>query len=413
MTKITNDQLTRLLQMFSVKAQTLSTPIGCYSIVSLSLPPPSADVFAESKSMLPPPMLKLILDVSGSMQSSMKELISTALATVDTLDDGSFLEVVTFDTFASVILPKSKITKEVRDEIKDKIRVGVINRNGCTNIEDALIHALAFGEPASILFVTDGEATAGRLTSSPSLIKMAKSFSNFSKSTMNTLGLQLDPNTALNSDLLQNLAFETNGCFRVARNTEGLASFVGDVLGGYYLRRFQNIKIGVSSANEIVAACVSPPANGFVLRADRPSHAVFKWPNGAAGPISIFVEGTSVLGTSSQISITGDVSDADGDATCAIVGCISAHAISSGLPIDENLIKYVQSLTSAFPQLIPISIALSLPRKTSDEPERGDYVMLSQQVYDGASLGGAPQHTTPAVEALRAAALQCSLTQND
>jgi hypothetical protein len=38
-----------------------------------------------------------------------------------------------------------------------------------------------------------------------------------------------------------------------------------------------------------------PPLTGYVLRVDRPTHAVIRWPPGAIGPFDIQIESHSII----------------------------------------------------------------------------------------------------------------------
>jgi hypothetical protein len=57
----------------------------------------AGDLLSESKDLRPKPVIKMALDVSGSMKLSMPHVIGTSIAAVDAMDDGSTLSIYTFD----------------------------------------------------------------------------------------------------------------------------------------------------------------------------------------------------------------------------------------------------------------------------------------------------------------------------
>lgn len=71
---------------------------GKFSLINCSLPMKLAgDLLSESKDLRPKPVIKMALDVSGSMKLSMPHVIGTSIAAVDAMDDGSTLSIYTFD----------------------------------------------------------------------------------------------------------------------------------------------------------------------------------------------------------------------------------------------------------------------------------------------------------------------------
>jgi hypothetical protein len=388
----------------NLNQQNFESELGHYSLLSLTLPPPSPHVFQESQGLLPPPNVVLALDISGSMLSSMQALKSTAMATVDGLCDGSKLKIVTFDSYANIVLESTLINETNREKIKSIIRENVINNHGCTNIQDALI--LSMKEPSTILFATDGLANIG-FSSSSSLLTVARSLPTYKNCLINTLGLQLDEHNGLNAEMLKSLAFDTNGTFRLARDTEGLSSFIGDTLGAYYLRRFNNISVHAKSANGLFGEIIMPPLTGYVLRVDRPTHAVIRWPPGAIGPFDIQIESHSIIYNKSfHFEKHFEINHANEDAINLIVGSLAASYLSSNQPIDPKFISIIKNLAQNYTSLIPIAIALDMPKSNEQE---GASARFSQQVFNFASLGGG--EITNQVAELRAMSHTCSLSQ--
>lgn len=385
----------------NLSQQNFESELGHYSLLTLSLPPPSLHVFEESKSMLCPPNVVLALDISGSMLSSMQALKSTALATVDALCDGSKIKIVTFDSKSEIILHTS-ITNN-RENIKSIIKEKIINNHGCTNIQDALL--LSMQEPSVILFVTDGIANIGLSTSSD-LITLSRSLPHYKKCIINTLGLQLDELTGLNAEMLKSLAFDTNGTFRLARDTEGLSQFVGDMIGSYYLKRFKNLSLEAISANGKKGECILTPLTGFSLRVDRPTHIVIKWPEYSKGPFHFKIKGQN-LQHENTFSLESNLEylNANEDAITYIIGNLAAKEFLNE-KIDTNFKCIIKSLAQNYTRLLPIVIALDTQKK----PEtNGASARFSQQIYGYASMGGGD--TTQAVAALRAQSLEASLSQ--
>lgn len=269
---------------------------GKFTLITCSLPLKEAgDLLRESKAIRPYPNIKIALDVSGSMLTSMPHVLGTALASVDAMDDGSKLSILTFD---DTVLPiqffdGEKLTEEIlltdknRSLIKDSISKQVENLNGGTRLELPLSQAL--NAPCSLMFATDECATTGFNVSSRDLLSMVRSIPSYKHSTINCLGLQLDEGGSLNGELLKQMALDTNGTSLLARNVEGLGSFMGNVLYNHYMRRFDRVQIMGTSSNGLNGMLIDAAIHGFVINADKPTCAVMQWPKEAIEPFSIFV----------------------------------------------------------------------------------------------------------------------------
>ena len=381
--------------MFSSLVKTWSHGVlGHHSIVTVECPK-EENILLTSKVMRPPINLKLILDVSGSMYSNMKHVLNTALASVDMIDNGCKLTIVTFDDNVQNIVSQI-LSEETRGDVKLKIKSEVLNRSGSTNIELALLNA--FSEPCSILFMTDGYANLGTAQTSKQLIELARALPYYSQCIVNTLGIH-DESTLINSDLLKQLAFDTNGTYRLTKDAESLASFLGDTLAGHYLKR-GNCKIAVKSLNGNVGTIVSPPLQGFVVRADRPIKAVFTWPSNSFLPITA----TITINDSEPISTT-KYDFADENDIVAIVGSLCVQEIDRKI-IRKDFIDAVMQIAQKYTSLLPIALALYNPTAT----ETRESIELSQKIYNFASLGGG--EPSGCVQELQNASNSCSLTQN-
>lgn len=85
------------------------------------------------------------------------------------------------------------------------------------------------------------------------------------------------------------MALDTNGTSLLARNVEGLGSFMENVLYNHYMRRFDRVQIMGTSSNGLNGMLIDAAIHGFVINADKPTCAVMQWPKEAIEPFSIFV----------------------------------------------------------------------------------------------------------------------------
>jgi hypothetical protein len=373
--------------------------LGSYLMVEVS------DVAPTSS--LPPPMIKLVLDVSGSMADSMVQVKTTALAAVDAIPNGSSISVVAFDTSAKTVV-NTILNDENRAVVKKAISAGIINTNGGTNLEEAVSHCFK-DEKTNVLFMTDGLANQGLLRSSKDLIGLSRSFSNYSSCIVNTLGIQQSSETVLNAELLKQLAIDTNGTFRLAPDAESLHCFVGDVLAGYSLRKFDRVDIEVMSSNGLRGKIVSRPLSGFVIRTDRPTRAVFEISPLAFGPYIVTVHAMPAFaGSGLMYNTFKREAELNDESIVAIVGFIAANAMECGMERSsetQSFISEVFEFAQIHPKLMPIAYALNNFNHHSRGrgKEDAESIHLSQQLYNFSSLGGAEQDVSPAVMELRAA----------
>lgn len=229
-----------------------------FSLLSLSYPHVD-NLYEISKLTKPAPRLVLVLDVSGSMKPYMDDVKKACMAALELVGT---VKIVAFD---HEIINVSTCTT------KDAVSNSIVNRNGSTNVQDALSEILKDGGQTVVL-MTDGLANTGRLTSSKSLLAFAQSFPTYTANVFHCLGFWRK-DTCLNAELLKSLAFDTNGIFHLGSNSDCLASFIGDVLADYYFRVESNFRALPSGLlNEI-------PRSGFTIRADAPSHFVFSGAN--------------------------------------------------------------------------------------------------------------------------------------
>jgi hypothetical protein len=399
------------MEHFDVNASILRNGVlGSFVIVDINLGASSSDSFAISKSSAPPPRVKLILDVSGSMMESMNYVKTTALAAVDALANGSKLSVISFDTCAKIIIDSVILTDDNRVDVKKTISAGIINCNGGTNLEEPLTFCF-IDESSNILLMTDGLANHGLLQTSKDLIGLSRSYPNYQSCIVNTMGIQQSADIVLNAELLKQLAIDTNGTFRIVPDAESLQCFVGDVLAGYYLRKYDRVNIEVMSSNGFKGKVIANPLNGFVIRSDRPTRAVFEISPSAIAPFTVTVNAMpaySFCGLETQTfkrdSILTD------DYLVSIIGCVAANAMDQGI-ISQAIINEVFQIANKHQKLMPLAYALK-HFKHYPLHESADTVHMSQQVYNFASLGGAEADVSPAVMELRAASASLASQQN-
>lgn len=240
---------------------------------------PASAVSLESGLAARPPLnLALVLDVSGSMRNHMPAVVRTALGAVDVLADGASLRVITFDQEALEILPRTRLDTSNREGIKDTLRTRIVNRDGMTNIEHALV--MAFSERnQSVLLMTDGLANVGMARTSDQLTTLVRAFPAYDGSVVHALGVQHDEVTALNANFLKAIATDTSGSFSVAADAEALGAFLGDVIADHAMRSHERMSVRcILSDGSEAEPVLARPLHGHCVRHDRPTSIVFRLP---------------------------------------------------------------------------------------------------------------------------------------
>ena len=411
--------------MFAVKASVYENEGlgGKFTLIESSLPLKEAgDLLSESKSIRPKPTIKIALDVSGSMQMSMQQVLATALASVDALDDGSKLSIITFDDSVRRIkffdegkeCEEITLTNKNRIYIKQSIERQVQNVNGGTRLELPL--SIALETPCSLMFVTDGCATSGFNISSKDLLAMVRSISSYKHSTINCLGLQLDESCTMNGELLKQMALDTNGTSLLARNAEGLGSFMGNVLYNHYMRRFDRVQIMGTSSNGLKGNLVNAPLHGYVINADKPTYAIMQWPLGAIEPYSIFVHAMPADEqqgfAQSSVQCTSSANKCNEKDEERIIGFLASTYLSpwTQYPSDQCLAAF-SSAALVYPKLIPVISALKAKPKNNQQDIYDAKPNVTQMAFKYSSMGG--EDLTPTLEYMReqSAALTLAATQ--
>lgn len=277
---------------FEFSVSSLECSIGRFASVTFTPKASNAEILlAESASRAKSLNLLLVLDVSGSMENNMQSLINSSLAAIDLLEDLNYVQVITFDVSITTVLERTQITSENRDAIKKQVRLNIVNRGLCTNLEEPLYLSLQ-REDQNILLISDGFANRGEAKLSCDLISMVRSLQNYTKNKFHCLGLQIQA-TDLNGTLLQTMASDTDGTYILAHDNDAISTFLGDVITNHLMVRFSECNVSLLEINQDrqkKATQISSAAlTGFSLRADRATTHVFDISNMSAGATALTV----------------------------------------------------------------------------------------------------------------------------
>ena len=361
------------------------------------------DLMECSVSLRTPPLVTFVLDSSGSMEQNIGNAKLAALALVDILPRNSRLRVLLFDTKCLEILSPTVVDAESREPIKAKLRECLTCLGGGTNIELPVVDMLS--APSCICFVSDGLANVGFNCTSDALLEIARKCPAYSESIINTLGIQFDPTMSLNAKLLKDLATDTGGIFTIAKDSETLQTFVGQILGTFYFQRGK-FKISMRASNGVEAVCETPFA-GCKLRADKPTNVLFKWnqePKGNKTCITHLLE----PGCAEEITqVTRvEIQPCNAEDEFRIVAALVAKYLEGKGPPKE-VVEAVERLSRRNDKLIPLVVALNRPPAVVDSAA---YVNVSAQAYEYKSMGGG--ELTPALLNLGHLTQMLSQSQN-
>jgi hypothetical protein len=365
--------------------------------------PVSPDLMDESVRMLRAPLLTFVLDSSGSMERNIDNAKVALLALVDAMPNGSTLRVIMFDTrcvdvLSFPLMSQQLISPVTRDTVKKELREKLTCLGGGTNIELPLVDMLSTS--SLICFVSDGMANVGFNTTSESLLAIARRCPGYKDSIINTLGIQFDPSVSLNAKLLKDLAEDSGGIFTIARDSEMLKTFVGQILGTYYFQR-GTFKISLRSSNGLEAECDAPPG-GWRLRADKSTKILFKWNQQPTGKRVCITHARQPGNSLTQLPVSSDEDTEityvdphapNADEEFRIVAALVSPYLGQHVP--KAVRMAVEKLSQHNPSLIPLVVALSRGPIEVDSPA---YVNLSRQAYDYSSMGGG--ELTPALISL-------------
>jgi hypothetical protein len=275
---------------FQISVHGIECSLGKYACVTFTPEAKDPEVLlSESKSRATTVNLVLVLDVSGSMDSNMQHLINSSLAAIDLLEDNSFLKVITFDVTLNHVLETTKVTKDNREEIKKTVRLNIVNRGLCTNLEEPLYECL-LKQDQNILLISDGFANRGTAMSSTDLLRMVRSCRNYNYNKFHCLGLQLN-SCDLNGTLLHTMASDTDGTYILAHTNDAISTFLGDVLTNHLMVRLSDCNASLKSKDGSTGYLVSSlPVAGFSLRADRTTSIVYSV-SSLDGPLDVSLSG--------------------------------------------------------------------------------------------------------------------------
>lgn len=369
------------------------------------------------------------------MQPNMEHLVNTALGAIDIMPDGSSVRIIVFDHDVNEIVPKTVVSAEGRAALKQRIRETFLNRGGLTNLAIPLTMAFTTETGAATMFLTDGLANRGEVSTSDGLIRLARKLPNYSKNVAHTLGLQMNRSDPINADLLKDLALDTSGVMRMGSCMEDVSSFVGDVMADHYLRRYEGIHVRLMSDALVAPKLVTPePLAGFVLRADRELSIVTAWPAKTPQPDSVHVaidytkvfKGVADAAADASGSAAGSgpallkgtvavepASDAD---VALILGAHAAAVLQQKVPAQTAALKASLEALAASPAgLGPLSlgkiamITTEMEILTGTNDARG-----AETLYAMASghPGDAANDTTPAVACMRVLSSTASQSQH-
>ena len=299
------------------------------------------------------------------------------------------------------LFKQTLVDRQSRKGIKAIIQEKLWCLGGGTNIELPIVEMLA--QTTCVCFVSDGLANVGFNTTSDSLLEIARRCTGYQTSVINTLGIQFTPDVALNAFLLKGLAEDTGGMFNIAKDTESLKTFVGQILGTYYFQRGA-FKMSMRAANGAESVCETP-VGGYKLRADKPTRVLFKWtspPVGKRTCVTHFMR----IGMEEETEVSHpSVLTAEPEEQFRIVAALVSPYLN-GSSVDPSVVKAVERLSKTNDKMIPLLVALTRPSAI----DSAEYVGLSTQVYDYHSMGGGD--LTPALINLGNQTQQLSQTQN-
>jgi hypothetical protein len=259
---------------FEISVRGLECTLGKYASVTFTPKKSSTEaLLAEFPERSKTVNLVLALDVSGSMENNMQHLINSSLAAIDLLEDSNYVKVITFDVAINHVLERTKITKDNREAIKNTVRLNIMNRGLCTNLEEPLYECL-LGEDQNILLISDGHANRGSAMTSTDLIQTVRSCRNYNRNKFHCLGLQI-LDCDLNGHLLQTMASDTDGTYILAKTNDAILTFLGDVLSSHLMIRMTDCRASLTLNNRPMRLISNVPISGFTLRADRATTLVF------------------------------------------------------------------------------------------------------------------------------------------
>jgi len=199
---------------------------------------------AEAEARVPVHLV-CVIDNSGSMeeQSKLQRVIESLQVLLDYMGDTDMISLVVFETSIQRPFTNTLTTADNKELVRAHLRT--VRPMGGTNISSAIasLHEVMGGAPAGykngILFLTDGDATAGIMDTSTLLVHIQTLLAAYPALTVSTIGYGHDHK----ADLLRGMADAGGGSYTIVRGAEGVAGALGDLLAGLRTCVAQEVKL--------------------------------------------------------------------------------------------------------------------------------------------------------------------------
>lgn len=180
--------------------------------------------------MREPINLSFVLDVSGSMgnDNKMHDAKEALVNSIAEMQEGDQISIVTFNEYAHVLVPATRIDRESRKSIVDTVKQ--IEDGGATNVEDGLVKGYremaAFRGPGHkrLLLLTDGQSNVETLTPDQIAKKAAVEYQEGARISIIGLGIDVD------EPLLRKIAASGSGHYYFAENGRALTKILREEL---------------------------------------------------------------------------------------------------------------------------------------------------------------------------------------
>lgn len=164
--------------------------------------------------------LAIVIDRSGSMRGKrLENAVAAAQGSIARLRDGDVVSVVTYNTTTEAVVPATRVSAAVRDDLGRKLRTIVAGRDTCISCGlEAGREQLAryHGMVNRLLLLSDGEATAGVRTVD-GFRRIAAALGEQSIS-VTSIGVDVE----YNERVMSTLALESNGRHYFVENAAAL-----------------------------------------------------------------------------------------------------------------------------------------------------------------------------------------------
>jgi len=201
----------------------------------------------DSKEAQPSVELVLVVDTSGSMKGRPLEMIKHMIQFIEealrSTAKNSFA-IVTFSSFASVLLPMTKIRTDSNDS---NVNISKLNAFGGTNLKAGIQLAAqqltGTAEHQVIILLTDGNANVGETVPE----RIASSLSDVKKVTFHVVGV----GNKINAELLQIMCKSRQGLLCEVDTEEQMVSNMGALLGRVLSVAAKDVKLIMPEGAEV------------------------------------------------------------------------------------------------------------------------------------------------------------------